>query len=214
MYKELLNRYKHISVRENSGAALINKLIGKDVAVVLDPTLLLNNKEWNQIAAPERQFKKKYILCYFLNYTFNAFPYVDKLAAYMQKQTGYEIVRVARPPHHMFMPHTHYRVGASPEEFLALVRDAEMVLTTSFHGTAFAVNYGKPVFTVVKDRNASDSRQMSLMQNLGLEDQVLSIVDEFPDKSRFTYNVNDEQKRLEILRQNSKEYLINALKDE
>ena len=132
----------------------------------------------------------------------------------MQKQTGYEIVRVARPPHHMFMPHTHYRVGASPEEFLALVRDAEMVLTTSFHGTAFAVNYGKPVFTVVKDRNASDSRQMSLMQNLGLEDQVLSIVDEFPDKSRFTYNVDDEQKRLETFRQNSKEYLINALKDE
>lgn len=214
LYKELLNRYKHISVRENSGAALINKLIGRDATVVLDPTLLLNNKEWNQIAAPERQFKKKYILCYFLNYTFNAFPYVDKLAAYMQKQTGYEIVRVARPPHHMFMPHTHYRVGASPEEFLALVRDAEMVLTTSFHGTAFAVNYGKPVFTVVKDRNASDSRQMSLMQNLGLEDQVLSIVDEFPDKSRFTYNVNDEQKRLETLRQNSKEYLINALKDE
>ena len=55
---------------------------------------------------------------------------------------------------------------------------------------------------------------MSLMQNLGLEDQVLSIVDEFPDKSRFTYNVDDEQKRLETFRQNSKEYLINALKDE
>ncbi len=214
LYKELLNRYKHISVRENSGAALIKSLTKKDATVVLDPTLLLNKDEWNRIAAPNRQYKRKYILCYFLNYTFNAFPYVDELAAYMQKQTGYEIVRVARPPHRLFTPHSHYRVGASPEEFLALVRDAEMVLTTSFHGTAFAVNYCKPVFTVVKDRNASDSRQVSLMQNLGLDDLVLSITDDFPDKSRFTYDVANEQERLEYLRQKSKQYLINALKDE
>lgn len=89
-----------------------------------------------------------------------------------------------------------------------------MILTTSFHGTAFAVNYGKPVFTVVKDRNASDSRQMSLMKNLGLDAHVLSIADDFPDESVFAYDVEDEQKRLENLRQNSKKYLKNALKDE
>ena len=131
----------------------------------------------------------------------------------MQTQTGYEIVRVARPPHKLFLPHTHYRVGASPEGFLALVRDAEMVLTTSFHGTAFAVNYGKPVFTIVKDRNTSDSRQVSLMENLGLENQILSVTDRFPTKERFSYDVEQEQQRLEVLRQESKQYLINALKD-
>lgn len=214
LYKKLLGKYAHISVRENSGANVIKEITGKDSTVVLDPTLLLNKDQWNEIAAPKRQFKKKYILCYFLNYTFNAFPYVDELAQYMQKQTGFEIVRVARPPHYLGSPHTHYKVGASPEEFLALVRDAEMVLTTSFHGTAFAVNYGKPVFTVVQDRNASDSRQVSLMQNLGLENQVLSVKDEMPDKSRFCYDVNAEQVRLEVLRKSSMEYLQNAIKNE
>lgn len=213
LYTELLGRYKHIAVRENSGKEIIRAITGKDATVVLDPTLLLNKDEWNKIAAPKRQFKKQYILCYFLNYTFNSFPFVDDFTEYMQKQTGYEIVRVARPPHKMFIPHTHYKVGASPEEFLALVRDAEMVLTTSFHGTAFAVNYDKPVFTIVKDRNASDSRQISLMRNLGLDQQVLSISDEFPSKDKFTYNVQFVQQRLEELRQESKKYLINALKD-
>lgn len=213
-YQKLLERYAHIAVRENSGVPVVKEIADKDATVVLDPTLLLDRKQWNQIATPRRLFKKKYILCYFLNYTFNAFPYVDHLAEYMQKQTGYEIVRVARPPHKLGIPHTHYRVGASPEEFLALIRDAEMVLTTSFHGTAFAVNYGKPVFTVVQDRNASDSRQVSLMQNLGLEEQVLTITDEMPDKNRFTYDESSEQKRLDTLRQKSLEYLICALKDE
>lgn len=213
-YKELLSRYAHIGVRENSGRKVIKDIIGKDVEVVLDPTLLLCKDEWNQIAVPNRQFKKKYILCYFLNYTFNSFPYVDQLADYMQKQTGYEIVRVSRPPHKLFTSHTQYRVGATPEEFLALVRDSEMVLTTSFHGTAFAVNYGKPVFTVVKDRNASDSRQVSLMENLGLEKQILSITDDFPTQDRFSYDVEEEQRRLQVLRQQSIDFLKNALKHE
>ena len=213
-YKELLNRYAHISVRENSGRQVIKDIIGKDAEVVLDPTLLLNREEWNRIAAPERQFKKRYILCYYLNYTFNSFPYVDLLADYMQKQTGYEIVRVSRPPHKLFMPHTHYQVGATPEEFLALVRDSEMVLTTSFHGTAFAVNYCKPVFTIVKDKNASDSRQVSLMEKLGLEKQILSITDAFPTQDRFSYDVEEEQQCLRTLRQQSLDYLKNALKHE
>lgn len=213
LYKELLGRYAHIAVREDSGVQVIKDITGKDATVVLDPTLLLKKEQWNEIAAPKRQFKKKYILCYFLNYTFNAVPYVDELAQYMQKQTGYEIVRVARPPHHLGVPHTHYKVGASPEEFLALVRDAEMVLTTSFHGTAFAVNYGKPVFSVVQDRNASDSRQVSLMHNLGLDEQVLSVKDAMPDRSLFGYDVNAEQVRLEDLRKASTEYLQKAIKN-
>ena len=213
-YKKLLSQYAHISVRENSGVNVIRDVVGKDATVVLDPSLLLNKDQWNEIASPDRQYKKKYILCYFLNYTFNAFPYVDKLAQYIQKQTGYELVRVARPPHHLCAQHTHYRIGASPEEFLALVRDAEMILTTSFHGTAFAVNYGKPVFTVVKDKGASDSRQISLMHNVGLDSQVLSVNDEMPDASRFSYDVAAEQNRLEHLRRESKDYLKTALINE
>lgn len=213
-YINLLNRYKHISVRENSGADVIRGLIGKDASVVLDPTLLLNKDEWNNIATSKRLVKKKYILCYYLNYTFNAFPYVDELAKEMQRQTGYEIVRVARPPHKLSFINTTYKIGASPEEFLTLVRDAEIVLTTSFHGTAFAVNYGRPVFTVVQDRNASDSRQVSLMHNLGLDKQVLSIKDKFPQASEAYYNVDNEQNVLNQLRSESKLYLEKALKDE
>ncbi|WP_300703387.1 polysaccharide pyruvyl transferase family protein [Bacteroides sp.] len=214
LYKELLDRYKHISVRESSGINVIHDITGMEVNAVLDPTLLLNKDEWNKIATPKRLIKKKYILCYYLNYTFDAFPYVDNLTDHMQKQTGYEIVHVARPPHKLVYCHTKYRVGASPEEFLALVRDAEMILTTSFHGTAFALNYGKPLLTVVQDKNASDSRQVSLMHKLNLDTQILSVKDAFPDKSLLFYNVDEEQIRLEILRKESKQFLINALRDE
>lgn len=211
VYRNLLGRYAHIAVRENSGADVIKGITGKNATVVLDPTLLLNRDQWNEIAVKKRQYNKKYILCYFLNYTFNAFPYVDKLTGYIQEHTGYEVVRVARPPHKLGICHTHYEAGASPEEFLALIRDAEIVLTTSFHGTAFAINYGKPVFTIVQGRNANDSRQASLMENLGLDKQILPVGETFPNPSQAYYDVEEEQKRLFTLRQASKDYLQKAL---
>lgn len=214
VYEKLLNRYKHIAVRENSGKKVIWDLIGKEATVVLDPTLLLDKYEWGTIATPSRIVRKKYILCYYLNYSFNAFPYVDDLAKEIQKQTGYEIVRVARPPHKLFIANTTYEISASPEKFLALVRDAEIVLTTSFHGTAFAVNYGKPMFSIVQDRNANDSRQVSLMHNLGLDKQILSINEAFPVASDAKYDVTSEQAILEVLRKESIQYLKRSLKDE
>lgn len=213
-YAKLLSRYKHIAVRENSGADIIKGLTGKDAAVVLDPTLLLDKDDWDRVSVTRRLIKKKYILCYFLNYTFNAFPYADELAADIQRQTGYEIVRVARPPHRMTLSKTSFKIGASPEEFMALVRDAEIVLTTSFHGSAFAVNYGKPVFSIVEKRDASDSRQVSLMHSLGLDRQVISVRDRFPSVSMASYDVVKEQSILENLRTMSKSYLEKALKDE
>ncbi len=134
--------YESIGVRENTGVKLIEQLTGrKDARVVLDPTLLLDKHSWNKIAVQSRIIKEKYILCYFLNYSFDSFPYVDELASHIQKITGYKLVKVARPPRNFYESNTYHCVGASPEEFLALMRDAEFVITTSFHGTAFAVNF-------------------------------------------------------------------------
>ena len=214
MYRDLLSRYKYISVRETSGAEVVRSIVGRNAKIVLDPTLLLNKEEWNQLATSKRLVKKKFILCYFLNYSFNAFPYVEKLAEYMQQQTGFEIVCVARPPHKLNYSHTIYKISASPEDFLALVRDAEMVLTTSFHGTAFAVNYGKPIFSIVENRKAEDSRQISLLTSLKLENHILSITDAFPSFDKAKYDVESEQKILNTLRCSSKQFLLKALSNE
>ncbi|MDE7088493.1 MAG: polysaccharide pyruvyl transferase family protein, partial [Prevotella sp.] len=91
------------------------------------------------------------------------------------------------------------------------VRDAEIVLTTSFHGTAFSLNFGCPLLTIVKSKKAPDSRQLNLMHSLGLDKQVISIEDPFPDYTQAHYDVEKEQSNLNILRQKSLEFLTNAL---
>lgn len=210
-FTHYLSRYKSISVRENSGVKIVRELGLKNVEVVLDPTLLLVSDQWNEIATPKRLIKEKYILCYFLNYSFDAFPYVDNLAEYVSQMMGYKLVCVARPPHRIINKHTIFKVAASPSDFLALVRDAEMVLTTSFHGTAFALNYSKPLYSIVSDKNASDSRQVSLLCNVGLESRILSLGDKYPQKESFCNDYTIPQQRLEKLRKESIDFLKNAI---
>ena len=108
----------------------------------------------------------------------------------------------------------HGYLAPNVEDFLSLIKYANLLITDSFHGTAFAVNYGKPVFTVVKDKEASDSRQVSLMHNVGLDAQVLSVKEAMPDVSRFSYDISEEQDRLESLRRASMDYLRNAITNE
>lgn len=214
VYSKYLGRYSHISLREEAGAGLVRRLVGRDATTVLDPTLLLDAQEWNKMAAPSVKRKRKYILCYFLNYSFDAFPYVDDFAEYVQKQTGYDIISIARPPHKFkSLRHVQYRVGASVEEFLALVRDAEIVLTTSFHGTAFALNFEKPLFTIIKSANEADSRQLGLMRSVGLEHLAISKDSPYPQISSAYYDKETMRGRLQSLRNDSIDFLKDSLKD-
>lgn len=209
-----LNKYHSLSVREKSGQVLVNKLIGRQIDKVLDPTLLLAIDEWNKIATPKRLIKEKYVLCYFLNYSFDAFPYADDLAQYVHKVTGYKIVCVARPPQKMYNNGISFKVDASPEDFLSLVRDSEIILTTSFHGTAFAINYSRPLYSIVEDRNSSDSRQVDLLTELGLTSRILSIKDAFPPIENFACDYKEAKIQLSRLRDYSLNYLRKSINHE
>lgn len=215
IYKKLWSRYDAIGVREKSGETVVEKLSGKKAKTVLDPTLLLYSDDWNSIIPQGRRLRQKYILCYYLNYTFNAFPYVDDLASHFHKLTGWKVVCVGRPPHSLKLNSTRYIVGASPIELLQLVRDAELVLTTSFHGTAFAVNFSRPVFSVVQSNNnktgKGDSRQTSLMNAIGLGNRILSLEDVFPSVEEIECDYMTVQMKLNELRRESLDFLKNAL---
>lgn len=215
-YKDWLNAYSFIGVREKSGTDLLKKLLPEKTSVcrtVLDPTLLLSKEEWGNMAISPSQ-RSPYILCYYLNYSFDAFPYVDELASHIKKLTGYKIIRVARPPmscSSLFS--SHYKVGASPEEFLGLIKNAAVVLTTSFHGTAFALNFERPLFTIVEKKGVGDTRQEDLLNLMGLHDRVLEKGEPFPGLDRIECNYEEVRVQLQKERCNSIEYLKEAIYD-
>lgn len=159
-----LKKYDTISVREDND---ILPQIGIQNKIVLDPTFLLDKKEWCEIFDPKPIIAGKYILCYLIGYSFNPFPYAYEVVRKIKRETGYKVVMIAGEPLNILKG---YKVinDCTPKEFLNLFFNASYVVTSSFHGTAFAINFGIPFTTIVDDMSDKDNRQASLLQFVGL----------------------------------------------
>ena len=138
--------FKAVSVREEEGAGLLEKMTGIRAEVMPDPVCLLSPEEWNGIAgkAPEGD---PYLLCYFIG----ANPaYWERVKA-LRKETG---LRVLVLPVTAESYQSGYELldGAGPEEFLAAVRNAARFCTDSFHGFVFGTLYGTETEVMRRDR--------------------------------------------------------------
>ena len=197
LFKAELAKFDALSVRERNGVGIIkNQLrINKDVEQVLDPTLLLSKDDWLRVI-PRSKFKprKKYILWYVLSYAFQPKPYIIQVAQYYKKMLGdCDIIGLEGYCKDMDDESVQMinKEDASISEFIDLFANAELVITSSFHGTAFAVNFGKPLISVVPDNNGDD-RQTSLLRDLNLVDCVASIGRNFKELNPF-YDICEEQ---------------------
>ena len=215
-YVKYLNRMDAISVREENGAKMVESLIQKEVQVVADPTLLLDCKHWQEIARKAKpvNLPEKYILCYMLGYTYNPEASMTALLQRLQAQYGIPVVALNRIPDSftgdVFQLPTDYGIGI--EEFLYLMENATVVATSSFHGTAFSANLGRPFIALADGTSTFDDRIPSLLSQLGLENHVVYSNAAIPEELRAEYDVDKEQEKLSALRNQSLDYLKSALR--
>lgn len=178
-YRKYLSRFKALSVREQNGVDIIRTDLGIDCnpAIVLDPTLLLSREEWLSLI-PRSKFvkKRKYILLYMLTYSFEPRPYIFEVLKYMSEKYDYDILALegytpAEKANGVVMQD---KTDSSIPEFIDLFANADMVVTSSFHGTAFAVNFGIPLISIIPN-DKGDDRQSSLLRQVGLEICIVPI---------------------------------------
>lgn len=165
-----LKDYVCISVRENSGLDLVKNLSGKDATWVVDPTLLLSKNEWLNVAESYPDMPSKYVLIYQLFESES----IERLAKKIGNEKGIPVYRICK------RAIGEKRTGgitnildAGPAEFLSLIANAEYMVTNSFHGTAFSINFGIPFFTVVSSRKKNNSRIESLLGLVGLKNRIV-----------------------------------------
>lgn len=211
-YKRYLNEYKYLSSREISGVGLLKDLTLRDAHLVLDPTLLLDSKEWNSIAdSVEDKYKgRKYILLYVMKYSFDPTCMILKFASEIQSRLGIKVISLSEMPSFDGLD-MDIEVGIGPIQFLQIVRNASYMITASFHGTAFAINYNIPFSSVIVDSDFEDDRQYSLLQVLSATNRSISM-NSF-DFSGVDLNMSfvEINKNLELMREVSLDYLRNSL---
>ncbi|MCI7734154.1 MAG: polysaccharide pyruvyl transferase family protein [Dysosmobacter sp.] len=207
--RSYLEQFSHISVRERQGREIVKEITGKDVPVVLDPTLLLTAEQWSAMAVPPDR-SGGYILCYCISKPGALAPYIQRLA----EETGLPVVQLCgiRQKVH---PRAVCVLDAGPSEFLGLFQNASYVCTNSFHGTVFSVQFQKPFFTAVAPSELAapeSSRTFSILSRLGLTERIIGTgatagLDD-------TIDWADVDRRLRSARQSSLDYLRAALWDE
>jgi hypothetical protein len=168
-YKKLLARFSFISVREQQGAQIIQSLINRPVEVVLDPIFLLSKTDWESIAVSPRSISKKYIVLYVFGRPSNLF----KVARVIAKETGCKIVVIGSDYRKQIG--FYYTGSVGPEQFLGYLLNASCVLTNSFHGTAFSINFNKQFYVeLLPSSSTMNSRLMNILDTFKLQDRRLS----------------------------------------
>lgn len=180
-YKKYLSEYSAISLRDTSSIKLIEELSGVRPTNTLDPTLLLSKKEWMRNFTAERFNGKKYILLYMLKYSFEPQPYIYKILSSLQEETNLEILSLT-PIKSTYI--RNYKLNLTEvkditiDDFLSLFANASYVVTSSFHGTAFAVNFEVPLYSVVPN-STSDNRQVDFLRSVFWEESIFRTNDPF-----------------------------------
>jgi len=210
LYARHLASYNRISVREKSGIKLVSDLTGQKAEVVCDPTLLLDRNEWSRLAELSSiKIKHPYILAYVLNYAFNPHPQVDGMIEQVQARLNMPVVYLNGRLADIRKKNSCVIKKAGPCEFLWLFRHADFILTTSLHGTAFALNFSKPFCSVIENAQ-NDSRILSLLQLVGEEDRAKTIESSNIEANIMYHKPLDSP--LKELKSNSLTFLENALR--
>ena len=202
-FEKSLRTFDAISVRVESARQAVEEASGKEVSVVLDPTLLLNREEYDEIKVPSER-KERYILVYMMENNKS----MIRLANSISVATGLPIIQ--RKPSKLFRNELESFFTHTPGEFLGEIEKADYVITNSFHGTVFSIIYNRPFISML--HSETGSRTIDLLKTLGLERHILEDAKTFRNMGQFTIESPDTLRlRIETLRLESLEFLKQAL---
>lgn len=218
---KFLKRLDYISVREISGQQLVRQWSGREVPVVCDPTIMFSAEEWCDALGARNDGKRfsedhPYLFVYFLGNN----PWERTVVKKIQALTRLKIVQIAHSDEYVksdegFADYTPYNVG--PKEFVELVRDAEYVMTDSFHCTVFSMLNRKPFWTFPRYDNdgpaSTNGRLYSLLSLVHQENRMIrkNGMDAFSFETDVDFDMIDTE--LGKLRAFTWNWLENALRE-
>lgn len=193
-----------ISVREESLREYLSSRLNREVRTDVDPVFLIEREDWVRFLPPEKIAKGKYVFAYCVSERINE---VVKIAREIAKKRKYRILYVDQSLRYGIG--AGCRFGAGPKDFLRYIRDAEAIVTSSFHATAFSVIFQKE-FVVVPSRETGD-RITNLLKNIGMEKNAVdSYADYMADPTPARYERSDAY--LRSARENSLRYLESSIR--
>ena len=195
--QETLSRLEAVGVREKDLYDVLKPFNLSNLHLTLDPTMLLKPEEWDHALQTKRLIDSPYVLYYKVRESFKE-EYIERFC----REKGVRLVKVLpfdRPSGSDYHP--------SPAEFVSLIKYADFVLTSSFHGLAFSIIYRKELLVSI---GSNSERLKGLMDSLGIGERFVPYGSPIPsDVCPIDYE--DVHGRLEALQEDSSHFLAGAI---
>ena len=207
-YKKFLSEFRCISAREANGVRWIKQLTGVSVPLVADPTLLIDKSVYDALVKP-REFDGDYIFFYGIPFNRETYSKISRIS----KKYNLPVVMLDIKSWVFsggFARGFKVSKRCTPGDYLSLIKNAKLVITTSFHGSIFSYIYSKNFWLLShQGSNPHDDRLETLLTQLNLKDRRV-FLDDVEDHD-FLAPANFEKCDIRDLRLRSMIYLKDAL---
>lgn len=198
-FKNSINKLDNISVREETLQKYTQKFTDKKVTKTLDPTLLLNKQDYNDLILDNKYGE------YILIYALGPDERLTQIAKKIANEKNLKIIELNDKKQENYF--CEQVSDAGPEEFLTLIKNAKAIVTNSFHGTIFSIIFGKEFYTITRlNRN---SRMENILDIVGMRDRLIDKIEELDHIKNQDYEI--AYKNLENEKKKSQEFLKIAL---
>lgn len=203
--KEHIKNFDSISAREISMSNLLSSITGLPIPVVVDPTLLCRKEDYQSLISSSKHVPSEpYILVYHVGH----FNQVKDISQKVADQLNCKIIEIGS---RVFLhSDSNYKDGYGPEDFVALIANATFVVSCSFHGTAFSVNFHKPFYSILIP--GLDARAISFLTQIDLLKCGIRNVDEVDVHSVINIDYANVDIKLEQMRTISMRFIDETLK--
>lgn len=207
--RKSLEGFSSVSVRENQGADLLEKITGNRPQVVVDPTFLLNAGQWEDTLDVPQPPNDEYVLSMFLTDNLHHWRAASKFAK-------------THHLNHIILPYTGFsymqngdvKADAGLGEVLSLIKGARLILTDSFHITVFSIIFNRSFYTFMRFKEdgftSQNTRIINLLEMLGLQERLIPYSScTIAEKPNINYS--EVAKKLDSEISKSKQFLNEAI---
>ena len=207
IFADNLKKFAHIGVRETVGQQIVRELTGRESMLCLDPVLLLSKEQWEEVM-PKKCKKESFVFSY-TNRDSQTRDFFNT-GYQLNGRKHYVLSRYTKPGDFLNI-HVRVKYCMSPQEFIWVVNNADMVVSASFHCIAMSIILNRPFVAITTGDEGKDERLLNLLRTLGLQDRMLKegmTVEEV--NAPIDYKLVNE--RIEQMKKQSVDYLLGVLK--
>lgn len=202
--QERTRHFKRISIREKKTADYLKKVLDREIENTIDPVFLLSREKWSKIVGKRMNLPKDYIFVFLIGR-----HHQDKdMVNYFHRKTGKKVVVLNLHPIEYISADKIFHV-VEPFGFIELIREASLIVTDSFHATAFSIIFNKEFYTI--QRANRNIRITNLYEILEIKDRFVK-QDNYQDTlSMVTIQYDNVNRRIQNEREKSIQYLREIL---